>query len=167
MEEKRLLKRRVDAARVVKQNSEDDVRTTASWASGKKKKRRSDGAGKWRPSPAEAIDSEDEQHVLLQNKSIHHLRLVEPEGFEQEWKVVMDAAKAGSAIVATPYPVSWATLLAIQEWDQNNYGGQTLVHLTPRHFHRTSFNRMNVKLAHDVLCDTTARLIRWLRSFSA
>ena len=167
MEEKRLLKRRVDAARVVKQNSEDDVRTTASWASGKKKKRRSDGAGKWRPSPAaEAIESEDEQHVLLQNKSIHHLRLVEPEGFEQEWKVVMDAAKAGSAI-ATPYPVSWATLRAIQEWDQNNYGGQTLVHLTPRHFHRTSFNRMNVKLAHDVLCDTTARLIRWLRSFSA
>ena len=35
--------------------------------------------------------------------------------------------------------------------------------LTPRHFQRNGFDRMNVGLALDIACPETVRLLRWIR----
>ena len=52
-----------------------------------------------------------------------------------------------------------------QAWDQENHFGTKLLHwLTPGHFERSSFDRMNVGKAIAIMSRLTARQVRHLRT---
>jgi hypothetical protein len=107
--------------------------------------------------------------MLLQQQSVWSLQLTEPTDLQLNGQLVSFDVWWQQFIqpgvrACVPYPVSWLTLKGIQEWDQLHYGGTVLHRLTPRHFARTAFDRMNVGLALDIMREDTARQIRWLRN---
>ena len=83
----------------------------------------------------------------------------EPDGFEASWRQHLGVG----ARPADAHPVSWLTYKGIQEWDQRTHAVKMFHRLTPAHFNRTGFSRMNLGIAIDLFRRDHARGLRLLR----
>jgi hypothetical protein len=106
---------------------------------------------------AAIADLKEQAGVKKQKVKVKRWHMVEPQGMDWAWWNRMGAT-------VSPRNVSWETMKRIQDWDQTSHFGTKLMHwLTPRHFRRSGFDRMNVGKARDVMQVMTAQQLRRLR----
>ena len=103
---------------------------------------------------------------VTQQAAAPRWRLAEPPNFNTWAHALVWSASQPYHNASAAHPVSWKTMREIQRWDEQ-HNLKLMHHLTPGHFDRSGYDRMNVGLAKDIMCVPTARALHFLRLWGA